>query len=251
MSDFDGRRIVVTGGSSGVGRACVELLLREGAKVASVDIQATPPGDLPPTLEVIADVRDSAALERAFAEVADELGGIDVLVNNAGVSFVGGIEDGTEDDWLRVIDINLLGYMRATRAALPHLRASDAASIVNISSTTATSGFRRRALYSATKGAIEAMTRSMAADLVAESITVNAVNPGTVDTPFMTELAARSDDPEAMRAAFDARQPIGRMVRPVEVARAVAYCAHAENRSLVGSTIVVDGGILGLHLTEA
>ena len=248
---FEGRVVVVTGGASGVGRACVELLLAEGASVASLDVAATPAGLQPPTLELTADVRDQASLDRAMADVAARLGGIDVLVNNAGVSFVGGIEDGDEADWLRLIDINLLGYMRATRAALPHLRRSAAASIVNISSTTATSGFRRRALYSATKGAVEAMTRSMAADLIAESITVNAVNPGTVDTPFMTELANRTEDPGATRAAFEARQPTGRMVHPREVGRAVAYCCHPDNRSLVGSTVVVDGGILGLHITDA
>jgi NAD(P)-dependent dehydrogenase (short-subunit alcohol dehydrogenase family) len=248
---FEGRVVVVTGGASGVGRACVELLMAEGALVASIDLALTAPDLVRPTFELVGDVRDQASMDSAMADIARELGRIDVLVNNAGVSFVGGVEDGDEDEWRRVFDVNLLGYVRATRAALPHLRRSEAPSIVNVSSTTATSGFRRRSLYSATKGAIEAMTRSMAADLVAEGITVNAVNPGTVDTPFMTELAARTEDPAATRAAFDARQPTGRMVHPREVGRAVAYCAHPDNRSLVGSTIVVDGGILGLHITEA
>lgn len=248
---FENRVVVVTGGSSGVGRACVELLMEERATVANIDINQTSPELQQPALEVTADVSDQAGLDAAMQRIASELGGIDVLVNNAGVSFIGGIEDGTDDDWTRLLNINLMGYVRTTRAALPYLRRSGAASIVNISSTTATSGFRKRALYSATKGAIEAMTRSVAADLVEEAITVNAVNPGTVDTPFMAELAARSEDPARTRAAFEARQPTQRMVHPREVARAVAYCCHPDNRSLVGSTLVVDGGILGLHITDA
>lgn len=248
---FAGRVVVVTGGASGVGRACVELLMSEGASVASIDL-ATTASDLgQPTFELVGDVRDQASMDTAMTAVAEEFGGIDVLVNNAGISFVGGVEDGDEEEWRRVFDVNLMGYVRSTRAALPHLRRSESPSIVNVSSTTATSGFRRRSLYSATKGAIEALTRSMAADLVSEGITVNAVNPGTVDTPFMTELAERTENPAATRAAFEARQPTGRMVHPREVGRAVAYCAHPDNRSLVGSTIVVDGGILGLHITEA
>ncbi len=251
MSGFAGRRILVTGGSSGVGRACVEHFLDLGAHVGNLDLVATSPHVASPHAEAIADVRDAEAVHLAVASIVEKLGGLDVLVNNAGVSFVGGIEDGSADDWARILDVNLGGYVRTTRAALPHLRRSAAASIVNVSSTTATSGFRRRALYSASKGAIEAMTRSIAADLVAESITVNAVNPGTVDTPFMEELAARSADPAATRAAFNNRQPTGRMVRPEEVARAVAYCADPVNRSLVGSTVVVDGGILACHITEA
>ena len=251
MNEFKGRRILVTGGSSGIGRACVQHLVNLGASVGNLDLDTTRASDSIPFVEVSADVRDGAAVDQAVTQIAQSLGGIDALVNNAGVSFVGGVEDGTEDDWARVLDINVGGYVRTIRAALPYLRQSRTATIVNISSTTATSGFRLRALYSASKGAIEAMTRSIAADFVAEDITVNAVNPGTVDTPFMTELALQSDDPKATRAAFERRQPTGRMVRPEEVARAVEYCVDPVNRSLVGSTLVVDGGILASHITEA
>lgn len=246
-----GRRIVITGGSSGVGRACVEHLIEVGARIVSIDVNPWESTSTTPEAALIADVRDQESLEAAMTSAAERLDGIDVLINNAGVSFVGGVEDGDESDLLRILDINLLGYVRAIRAALPHLRKGTASSIVNVSSTTATSGFRRRAIYSAAKGGVEAMTRSIAADLVAEGIVVNAVSPGTVDTPFMTELADQSDDPAATRAAFEARQPTGRMVAPTEVARAVAYCADPANRSLVGMTLVLDGGILGLHLTDA
>lgn len=243
-----GRVVVVTGGASGIGRACVEHFLELDATVASIDLRTA--GDSA-VLECEADLTDQAQVDAALERIVAELGGVDVLVNNAGVSYVGGIEDGSEDDWFRLWNVNLMGYVRAIRAALPHLRRSAAPSVVNVSSTTATSGFRQRALYSATKGAIEAMTRSVAADLVAEGIPVNAVNPGTVDTPFMAELAAQAEDPVARRADFDARQPTGRMVSPREVALAVAYAAHPENRSMIGATLMVDGGIFPLHITRA
>jgi 2-keto-3-deoxy-L-fuconate dehydrogenase len=249
-SDFTGRRILVTGGASGVGEACVEYFLGLGAVVASLDVKQSTCTH-PNQLHVLADLRDSNAVTSAVAEVAERFGGLDTLVNNAGVSFVGTIEDGTEEEWNRLWDINVMGYVRATRAALPLLRRSDSAAIVNVSSLTATSGLRQRAAYTATKGAVESITRAVAADLVGEGITVNAVNPGTVDTPFMAELAARADDPIQRRADFDSRQPIGRMVTPIEVAHAVAYFAHPLSRSTTGSTLMVDGGIFNLHMTRA
>lgn len=249
-NDFTGRRILVTGGSSGVGKACVDYFLGLGAVVASLDVKhsdATHANHL----HVDADLRDGTAVSSAVAEVAERFGDLDTLVNNAGVSFVGTIEDGTEEEWNRLWDINVMGYVRSTRAALPLLRRSSSAAIVNVSSLTATSGLRQRAAYTATKGAIESMTRAVAADLVNEGITVNAVNPGTVDTPFMAELAARAEDPVQRRADFDSRQPIGRMVTPIEVAHAVAYFAHPLSRSTTGSTLMVDGGIFNLHMTRA
>jgi NAD(P)-dependent dehydrogenase (short-subunit alcohol dehydrogenase family) len=171
-------------------------------------------------------------------------------VNNAGVSFVGTIEDGSEEEWRRLYDINVMGMMRATRAALPYLRKSGAASIINMSSCTAVNGFAQRALYSASKGAVHSMTLAMAADLVKEGIRVNAVAPGTVDTPFMAELAARASDPAAKRAEFEARQPTGCMIAPQEVGEAVAYLASPAARSTVGTIIHLDGGLGPLRITR-
>ncbi len=249
-TEFTGRRILVTGGASGVGRACVEHFLTLGATVASLDINAAGI-EHPNHRALVADLRDSAQVDDAVHTLADVFSGLDTLVNNAGVSFIGTVEDGTEAEWHRLWDINVMGYVRSTRAALPLLRSSDSAAIVNVSSLTATSGIRMRAAYTATKGAVDSMTRAMAADLVSEGITVNAVNPGTVDTPFMAELAARADDPVQRRADFDSRQPIGRMITPIEVAHAVAYFAHPLSRSTTGSTLMVDGGIFNLHMTRA
>ena len=249
-TEFTGRRILVTGGASGIGEACVEYFLGRGAVVASMDVKRGTRAH-PDLLHLVADLRDGRAVSSAVSDLSQRFGGLDTLVNNAGVSFVGTVEVGTDDDWNRLWDINVMGYVRSTRAALPLLRQSKSAAIVNISSLTATSGLRQRAAYSATKGAIESMTRAIAADLVDEGITVNAVSPGTVDTPFMAELAARAEDPIQRRADFDSRQPIGRMVTPVEVAHAVAYFAHPLSRSTTGSTLMVDGGIFNLHMTRA
>ncbi|MEM8782312.1 MAG: SDR family oxidoreductase [Planctomycetota bacterium] len=239
--DLTGRIAVVTGAASGIGQATAEHLRQRGAVVAGLDLHAEGiPADCRP---LIADVRDQAAVSAAIAGFAEAHGRLDVLVNNVAVSFVGTVEDGSEEDWLRVLDINVLGQMRVMRAALPWLRKSDAASVVVMSSCSALNGLPQRALYSASKGAVQAMAQAMAADLVTEGVCVNCVSPGTVDTPFMTELIERDPRPDDRRHAFASRQPTGRMVAPIEVARAVAYLAHPQARSSTGTTLVVDGGM--------
>ena len=241
-----GRVAVVTGGAAGIGQAVVGVLQSHGYIVASVDLTAegVPQG----ATALLADVRDQAALHKAIGSFGERHGRIDVLVNNAGVSFVGTVEDGSDEDWHRIYDINVVGMMRSTRAALPWLRRSDDAAIVNMSSCTAVNGLPQRALYSATKGAVQAMTMAIAADLVTEGIRVNCVSPGTVDTPFMAELAARDPDPAAKRASFEARQPTGRMVSSQEVGEAVAYLARPGAHSSVGSVINLDGGMTALRM---
>lgn len=237
----DGRIAVVTGAASGIGQATAIALRDAGFIVGALDLtaQGLPEGTAP----LLADVRDATAITAAIDAFAAPHGRIDLLVNNAGVSFVGGIEAGSEDDWHRVLDINVMGQMRVLRAALPWLRRSDAASVVAMSSCTATNGIPERALYSASKGAVHAMMLSVATDLVGEGICVNAIAPGTVDTAFMTELANRAPDPAAKRREFEARQPTGRMVAPAEIANAVLFLADPVNRSITGTTLVLDGGM--------
>ena len=137
---------------------------------------------------------------------------------------------------------------RVARAALPYLRESDKAAIVNTCSIAATAGLPQRALYSATKGAVLSLTLAMAADHVREGIRVNCVNPGTADTPWIGRLLAAADDPAAERAALEARQPMGRMVSPAEVAEAIAYLVSPEAASTTGTALAVDGGMQGLRL---
>jgi len=147
-----------------------------------------------------------------------------------------------------VFDVNVLGLVRVTRAALPALRASQHGAIVNTCSIAATAGLPQRALYSASKGAVLSLTRAMAADLTADGIRVNAVNPGTVDTPWVGRLLDSAPDSAAERAALEARQPHGRLVSADEVAYAIAYLAAPTSGSTTGTALEIDGGMAGLRL---
>ncbi|QAY63480.1 SDR family oxidoreductase [Xylanimonas allomyrinae] len=245
-ADLDGLVAVVTGGASGIGAAVATTLQRRGARVAVLD--RDPAGAPAGTLAVRADVSDDASVRDAVATVVRELGRLDILVNNAGVGAQGTVADNPDDEWRRVLDVNVLGAVRVSRAALPHLRRSPSAAIVNTGSIAATAGLPQRALYSASKGAVLALTRAMAADHLPEGVRVNCVNPGTADTPWIGRLLAHADDPAAERAALEARQPHGRLVDPQEVADAVAYLASPAAGSTTGTALAVDGGMNDLRL---
>ena len=248
-NDFTGLVAIVTGGASGLGAAIAERLRRGGARVAVFDLHpdAAPHADL----AVAVDVADDASVRAGVERVAARLGRIDVLVNNAGIGAQGTVEANADDEWLRVLDVNVVGMARVSRAALPHLRRSPAAAIVNTSSIAATAGLPERALYSASKGAVAALTRAMAADHLREGIRVNAVNPGTADTPWVGRLLDAAPDPAAERAALEARQPHGRLVSAAEVADAVAYLASPASGSTTGIALAVDGGMSELRLRPA
>ena len=246
MSDFEGLRALVTGGASGIGRATAELLAERGALVAVLDLDPSPVGK--PLLGHRADVTDDASVREAVAAAVADLGGLDVLINNAGIGAQGTVEDNPDDEWHRVYDVNVLGMVRTTRACLPRLRASAHAAIVNTCSIAATAGLPQRALYSATKGAVYSLTLAMAADHVREGIRVNCVNPGTVDTPWVGRLLDAAPDPAAERAALEARQPTGRLVSPAEVAGAIAYLASPLSGATTDTALAVDGGMQGLRL---
>lgn len=243
-----GLRAIVTGGASGIGAAIAAALHEQGAAVAVLDLQPSAAEGL---VSVTCDVSSDESVRAAVASAVDQLGGLDVLVNNAGIGAQGTVEDNTDDEWRRVYEVNVLGAVRLSRAVLPHLRASNSASIVNTCSVAATAGLPQRALYSATKGAISALTRAMAADHVREGIRVNAVNPGTADTPWIARLLSSADDPAAERAALEARQPHGRLVQAAEVAEAVAYLTSPLARSTTGVELAVDGGMQALRLRPA
>ncbi|MFF3514339.1 SDR family NAD(P)-dependent oxidoreductase [Streptomyces sp. NPDC002573] len=249
MSDFEGLRALVTGGASGIGRATADLLAARGARVAVLDLD--PSSVDKPLLGYRADVTDDASVRTAVSAAAADLGGLDILVNNAGIGAQGTVEDNDDDAWHRVLDVNVLGIVRTTRAALPRLRASAHAAIVNTCSIAATAGLPQRALYSASKGAVLSLTLAMAADHVREGIRVNCVNPGTVDTPWVGRLLDAAPDPVAERAALEARQPAGRLVTAAEVAGAIAYLASPLSGATTGTALAVDGGMQGLRLRPA
>jgi 2-keto-3-deoxy-L-fuconate dehydrogenase len=205
-----------------------------------------------PVHAVIADVTDDEAVRTAVGQAAAVLGGIDILVNNAGIGAIGSVEDNDDDEWRHVLDVNVLGMVRTTRAALPWLRRAAAArgqaAIVNTCSVAATAGLPQRALYSASKGAVYSLTLAVAADHARENIRVTCVNPGTTDTPWIARLLVQSPDPAAEWAALEARQPIGRMVSADEVAAAIAYLASPSAAATTGMPLAVDGGMSGLRL---
>jgi 2-keto-3-deoxy-L-fuconate dehydrogenase len=246
MSDFTGLRAIVTGGGSGIGLATAQLLSARGGDVAVLDLD--PGAAREPLRGIEADVTDDASVRSAVTAAASALGGIDILVNNAGIGAAGTVADNPDEQWHRVFDVNVLGIVRTTRAALSWLRQSEHAVIVNTCSIAATAGLPQRALYSATKGAVLSLTLAMAADHVGEGIRVNCVNPGTVDTPWVARLLAAAPDPKAERAALTARQPMGRLVSADEVAAAIAYLASPAAASVTGTALAVDGGMAGLRL---
>ncbi|MCQ4084148.1 SDR family oxidoreductase [Streptomyces sp. RB6PN25] len=249
MTELSGLRAVVTGGGSGIGLATARLLCDRGAEVAVLDLEPAVAGK--PLRGFRADVGDDPSVRYAVEAAAGELGGIDILVNNAGIGAAGTVEDNDDAQWHRVLDVNVLGMVRVTRAALPHLRRSQHAAIVNTCSVAATAGLPQRALYSASKGAVLSLTLAMAADHIREGIRVNCVNPGTADTPWVARLLDAADDPEAERAALQARQPMGRLVTAEEVAAAIAYLAGPAAASVTGTALAVDGGMAGLRLRPA
>ncbi|AGM08626.1 SDR family NAD(P)-dependent oxidoreductase [Amycolatopsis keratiniphila] len=245
MSEFEGLVAAVTGGASGIGRATADLLAARGAKVAVLDLN---PGDLPEGLTGFrCDVGSDEEVRSAIAAVAERFGGLDVLINNAGIGAQGDVTANGDDEWHRVLDINVVGMVRLARAALPHLKNSRSAAIVNTCSIAAWAGLPNRALYSASKGAVLSLTLAMATDHLADRIRVNCVCPGTADTPWVGRLLDAAGDPEAERAALAARQPMGRLVTADEVANAVVYLASPLSASTTGTALAVDGGMYGLR----
>ncbi|MEU0249958.1 SDR family oxidoreductase [Streptomyces sp. NPDC006235] len=256
MNGLSGLQAVVTGGASGIGLATSRMPADHGATVAVIDLD--PSGAPEPRIALQADPADDASVRVAVDGAAEQLGGLDILVNNAGIGAVGTVEDNPDDEWHRVLDVNVLGTVRTTRAALPYLRRSSHAAVVITCSIAATAGLPQRALYFASKGAVLSLPLAMAADHVREGIRVNCVNPGTADTPSVTRLLDVADDSKAERAALDARQPLGRLVTADEVAAAVVYLASPAAASVVylaspaaasvtGIALAVDGGMQGLR----
>jgi NAD(P)-dependent dehydrogenase (short-subunit alcohol dehydrogenase family) len=244
--EFEGLRMLVTGGASGIGHAIATTALVRGASVAVLDLDPSmsPDGAVP----IHADVADDESVVRAVDDAARQLDGLDIVINNAGIGAQGTVETNTMQEWHRVFDVNVFGIVRVMKAALPYLRRSDHAAVVNTCSIAATAGLPERALYSATKGAVLSLTMAMAADHIREGIRVNCVNPGTTDTPWIGRLLDAASDPAAERAALEARQPSGRLVTADEVAFAVLSLASPLARATTGTSLAVDGGMSGLRL---
>ena len=247
-TEFKGLTAVVTGAGSGIGLAVAKLLSESGAKVLGLDLNQ---GEMSKYATFIpCDVSDPSKVAAAFAEIAKHTDVIDVLANNAGVGAIGSITDVKEEEWQKVFGVNVFGMGRVSAAAMPMLKKSKFASIVNTCSIAATAGLPQRAVYSASKGAVLSLTLAMAADGIPDKVRVNCVAPGTADTPWVARLLSQAADPAAERAALEARQPMGRLVSADEVASAILYLASPRQASTTGIVLSVDGGMQGLRLRK-
>jgi len=247
-NDFKGLTVVITGAGSGIGLAAAKKFKAQGAEVFGLDLQAGELASIGTWIQC--DIGSDESVAQAFKEISSKVTKIDVLINNAGIGAQGGVEAATTDEWNKVLNINVIGTSRVSAAALPLLRKSTDAAIVNTCSVVATVGLPKRAIYSASKGAILSLTLAMAADLLAEKIRVNCVNPGTAETPWIGRLLSQATDPVKERAALEARQPMGRLVSADEVANAIIYLAHPGQKSTTGTVLAVDGGLHSLNLPK-
>lgn len=193
-------------------------------------------------MPIEADVSDSEQVRAMISIVVQAFGGIDVLCNNAGFGFLGTVLDIEEDDWDRLMSVNLKGVFLCSKYALAALAASGDGRIVNTSSYTALVGIANRAAYVASKGGVSALTRAMALDHADAGIRVNAVAPGTIDSPYFGKIIAESADPQSVLDELNGRSPMHRMGRPEEIAEAIVWLASRESSFATGSVLTVDGG---------
>lgn len=235
-----GRRIVVTGAASGIGRAVAEVFVLAGARVAALD-QRLPPGleagDQSAMLSLQADITDAQAVERAVARAAEAFGGIDGIVNAAGIANTDWADEVTLDDWRRVLEVNLTGTFTVCRACLPHLRTAGGGTIVNLSSGQGLQPFKQRSAYAASKAGVIAMSKCIAMEW-APLVRVNTICPGAVDTP----MVRGGYSPELLREQVAPRYALGRIGEPREIALAALYLSSAESSFVTGIVLAVDGG---------
>ena len=231
------RVIMVTGSAGGIGNAITEWFGARGDVVVGLDLADG------------FDITDRDACGQAVAETSARHGAVDVLCNIAGVGAVGDVVAATDEDWRRVFGVNVFGIANMSAAVLPAMRAAGRGAIVNACSVAASVGLIERAVYSASKGAVLALTRAMAADEVRHGIRVNCVSPGTVASPWVERLVADAPDPSTAMDALRRRQPLGRLVSCEEVAAAVGYLA-ADSTFTTGADFLLDGGITGVRLVE-
>lgn len=248
-NEFAGLTAIITGAGSGIGLEVAKSLKQHGAKVFGFDINQ---GEMSSFATFIkCDIGDSASVATAFKEFSQLSDQLDILINNAGIGSLTTVEKESDEVWQKVLNVNVVGTARVSRLAIPLLRKSKFASIVNTASVAAIDGIPNRAAYSASKGAVLTLTLAMATDHLVDKIRVNAVNPATTDTPWVKNLLDQSPDANAARIALEARQPMGRLVSATEIANAIIFLASPLQASITGTTLNVDGGLHSLRIAKS
>ena len=264
MAEFSGKVAIVTGGALGIGRAAARKLLAEGASVVicsdrEEQVERTVEELRGEDLEVRgirADVTSSADMKRLVGFAVETYGGVDVLVNSAGIQRYGTVVQTDEEVWDEVLDVNLKGIYLASKEAIPQMRERGGGAIVNLSSVQAFASQKGVAAYTASKGAINALTRAMALDHAQENIRVNAVCPASVDTPMLRWAADLFKGDKSVGETVEdwgRMHPVGRVARPEEVAEVISFLASSRASFVTGGDYKVDGGMLaalGVRLPE-
>ncbi len=249
---LSGKVAFITGGGKGIGQATAMLFAAEGAAVTILDIDqaaldktcAQISADGGQCLPCHGSVTSSQDVINALSETEKRFGGIDILVANAGVAIGGSVTDISEDDWDRVIDTNLKGVFRVAKYGIPHLLKRGSGAVITISSTQAWRGFPGWSGYAATKGGIIALSRQIAMEYSKQKIRCNSIAPGAIDTPMNEGVFAAAPDPAAERRRWDEGNPLGRIGRAEDIARAALYLACDDGEWVTGTCLVVDGGQL-------
>jgi len=250
MSRLADKICVITGGGSGIGQATALCFAAEGAKVVVADINPNAASETSRLIEkngaaalaVTVDVTQAASVQKMLHKAVEVFGRIDVLVNNAGFGLAATVEETDEADWDRLMAVNLKGVFLGCKYVVPIMRRQGGGVIVNTASVLALVGVQDRAAYCASKGGVAALTRAVALDHVRDGIRVNCVAPGSVETPYWTDIFAKSNDVAALRKNLEQRHPMERLARPEEIAKAILFLASDESSFCTGSTLVVDGG---------
>ena len=242
---------IVTGAGSGIGRACALALVREGAQVALVgrrkerleEVAREAGGS---ALAIVADVSKPGDIERVLEQTARVFGGINILLNNAGVLHAGTAEQVTEAQWDETFNINVRGVWLLSRAVLPHMRKAGSGSIINVASVLGINGARNRAAYAPSKGAVVLLTKCMAIDHGHKNIRVNAICPSFVETDLTAAVLSKAADPDAVRRERIGVHPLGRLGQPEDLAGLAVYLAGDESSWATGAVFPVDGGYLAV-----